>query len=100
MRNYFFERGEELRLPQGQFILANNRLDSRFYALERVEQPPPNYVPEFYSTFEHKHLLKYMTCWNEEESVPVKPQPEKKPNSSSSKKKGLGLQAFLSRKKI
>ena len=86
-------------MPQGSFIMGSHKLDSKTYALERIEEAPDQYVTEFYTSYSHKNFLKYLTCWEELESIPVKP-PVENNGHRTSKKKHLNLQAFLSRKKI
>ena len=65
MRNYFFEKGEQIKASQGSFFLVMHKLDMCQYALERVQDPPDNYVPQFYSSFDHPNFLRYLTCWDE-----------------------------------
>jgi hypothetical protein len=69
MRNYFFDKGQQVKTPIGEFILAYNKLDSHNYALERLENCNNNYVYDVYSSFEDNHFLRYITCWEEEETV-------------------------------
>lgn len=64
MRNYFFEKGEPIKFPQGSFHLATHKLDMCPYALERIEDPPVNYVSNYYSSFDHQNFLRYLTCWD------------------------------------
>lgn len=66
MRQCFFYEGTKIQTSLGHFILAQNKLDSHHYALERIENCPNNYVYESYSCFDDSHFLRYYTCWDEE----------------------------------
>lgn len=99
MRQCFFHEGAQIQTPLGQFILAQNKLDSHHYALERIEGCTNNYVYDSYASFEDSHFLRYYTCWDEEETIIKKVEKEDTTEVKGVKKKSGGLASFLSKKK-
>lgn len=69
MRQSFFYEGTQIATPVGHYLLAQNKLDSHHYALERVENCSVDYVYDFYSCIDNNNFIKYYTCWDEEEIV-------------------------------
>ena len=65
MRNYYFEKGEQIKGLHLSLAIVTHKLDMCTYGLERVEEPGPNYVTDFYTGISHHNLLRYMTCWFE-----------------------------------